>query len=455
MFLRDICDRSVFCRGTKRNYFIVNNAMTAIPISELGEPFYIGSVQKLYGVDSDDSVMVTQTTNQGSVFDVGALFEIPGSDVARAVFRHVLYSEMAKPELWKEVLDGIRATEDLDDVYRDELLTGAMEDVCERGARTHHEGMIDALSGEICHRGLPENPSAYNVVRKYQILKPEEIQFLGAHLYDYAKFPHEDGFVIPLEYIVRFGITSGSSVYRKYLKMDAAARQSFERELGVNEALEAWKMLQRPVSDCTSKFEPEDRMVSKQEALVMSGLAGDMWVKSGKMAVLGACFVRHLLDKIGLCLWDIKWEFAKDGEDVVFVDTIDTDSFRATGFVDHKGCRYVMNYNKQSMRDYFLIAHSDWTDAINDAKGRAAQQGVAFTELLKAGQEAGTYAATPDVAEQFMAIQVVKMDLIKQHMLGAKQPEEIKVGLLKAGEEEIKFYEGLGKLDEFAKLNGV
>lgn len=453
--MRDNCDRSVFCRRTKRNFLIVGNGTTVIPLKQLGEPFYTGSVQKLYAVKADDSVMVTQTTNRGSVFDVGALFEIPGSDVARAVFRHVLYSEMGKAQLWQEVFDAIRQSPELDDAYRDELLTGAMEDVCERGARTHHEGMIDANSGEVCREGLPETPSAYNVVRKYQILKPDATEFLGAHLYDYSKFPYEDGFVIPLEYIVRFGITSGSSVFRKYLKMDEGARKAFEQELGVTRALEAWKMLERPVSDCTSKFEPEDRMVSKQEALVMSGLSGGMWVKSGKMAVLGAWFVRHLLEKAGLCLWDIKWEFAKDGDDVVFVDTIDTDSFRATGFVDHGGERFVMNYNKQSMRDYFSIAHSDWTDAINDAKARAAREGVAFTELLKAGQEAGSYAATPEVAGEFMAIQVCKMDLIKDHMLGLREPSEVKAGLLKAGEDEIKFYEGMGKLDVFRNMNGV
>jgi phosphoribosylaminoimidazole-succinocarboxamide synthase len=437
------------------NFPILSNATTAIPLNELGEPFYTGSVQKLYAVKSDDSVMVTQTTNRGSVFDVGALFEIPGSDVARAVFRHVLYTEMGNAELWKQVLDAIRESPELDDAYRNDLLTGAMEDVCERGARTHHEGMIDGENGEVCRKGIPESPSAYNVVRKYQILKPDPAVFLGAHLYDYSKFPHEDGFVIPLEYIVRFGITSGSSVYRKYLKMDEGSRKSFEQELGVSQALKAWKMLERPVSDCTSKFEPEDRMVSKQEALVMSGLTGDMWVKSGKMAVLGAWFVRHLLEKVGLCLWDIKWEFAKDGEDVVFVDTIDTDSFRATGFVDHGGERFVMNYNKQSMRDYFQIAHSDWTDAINDAKSRAAKEGVAFTELLKAGQEEGSYAATPDVAAEFMSVQVTKMDLIKDHMLGSREPDEVKAGLLAAGEDEIKFYEGIGKLDGFRQLNGV
>ncbi|MCG8602257.1 MAG: hypothetical protein MI807_19080, partial [Verrucomicrobiales bacterium] len=60
-----------------------------IPSSDLSEPFYEGSVQRLYAVTGDDSVMVTETTSRGSVFDVGALFEIEGNDVNRALFRHV------------------------------------------------------------------------------------------------------------------------------------------------------------------------------------------------------------------------------------------------------------------------------------------------------------------------------------------------------------------------------
>src|SRR6056297_3082879 len=63
----------------------------AIPVSDLGEPFYEGSVQRLYAVPGDDSIMVTQTSSRGSVFDVGALFEIEGHDINRALFRHLLY----------------------------------------------------------------------------------------------------------------------------------------------------------------------------------------------------------------------------------------------------------------------------------------------------------------------------------------------------------------------------
>lgn len=399
--------------------------------------------------------MVTQTTARGSVFDVGALFEIPGHDVNRAVFRHVLYSRMGDPALWHSVRESIQNASELSDDFRAELLNGTLEKCCESGAVTHHEGMLDAVTGEVSEQGVPENASSCNVVRKYQILKPERCEFLGAHLFDYEKFPREDGFVVPLEYIVRFGITSASSVFKKYRSMDEGSRKAFEQELGVSKPLEAWQYLEKPISDFTSKFEPEDRMVSKQEAIAMCGLNGDQFVDSAKLAVLGAWAVRVLLEEIGLLLWDIKWEFAKDGDEIVFVDTIDTDSFRATAFLEHGGRKFVNHYNKQAMRDYFTLMHSDWIDAIKVAKAQGQEQGVDFTGLLKAGQDRGDYPATPAVDPEFIAIQQQKMDWIRDFMLGNSEGPEVKVGLSEAGLKEIRFYETAGKLDAFFEINGV
>ncbi|MDF1826013.1 MAG: phosphoribosylaminoimidazolesuccinocarboxamide synthase [Verrucomicrobiales bacterium] len=426
-----------------------------IPQTALVEPFYEGSVQRLFAVPADDSVMVTQTTSKGSVFDVGALFEIGGNDVNRALFRHVLYSKMSDPTVWQRVKAAIESDSDLTAGYRTELISGALEEACSKGAKTHHEGMLDAVTGEVCREGVPANPSAYNVVRKYQILKPVRSDFLGSHLFDYSRFPQEDGFVVPLEYIVRFGITSASSVYRKYRAMDEKSRRAFEGELGVTRPLEAWQYLEKPVGDFTSKFEPEDRMVSKQEALVMSGLSGEQFVDSGKLAILGAWAVRQLVEEIGLLMWDIKWEFAKDGNDLVFVDTIDTDSFRATMFLDFEGGKYVNHYNKQAMRDYFTLLHGDWIEDIKTAKSLGQEKGVAFTEILAAGQADGKYAVTPEVDPVFLQVQEQKMTAIRDYMLGVAEAPGVKQSLIEAGTEELKFYEAKGKLDGFRKINGI
>lgn len=412
-------------------------------------------MQRLFAVPENDGLMVTETSERGSVFDVGALFTIPGHDVNRAVFRHVLYSRMGDPALWRQVREAIEGESGLEESYRRELLAGPLEECCARGARTHHEGMLDAESGEVFREGLPPRPSAYNVVRRYQILKPERAEFFGAHLFDYSEFPSTDGFVVPLEFIVRFGMTSASSVYRKYQRMDEAERKAFERELGVTRPLAAWEFLERPVSDFTSKFEPEDRMVSKQEALAMCGLTGEQFVRAGKLAVLGAWAVRCLLGGMGLRLWDIKWEFARDGGDLVFVDTIDTDSVRATLFLESEGEVFVNHYNKQAVRDYFHLLHPDWLEGVAAAKARGREEGVAFTGILREGQESGDYPATPEVEEDFLAIQERKMDLIRECLLGERDGAATEEGLREAGLEEIGFYRERGVLEGFREMNGV
>lgn len=196
-------------------------------------------------------------------------------------------------------------------------------------------------------------------------------------------------------------------------------------------------------------------MVSKQEALVMSGLTGDQFIDSGKMAILGAWAVRQLVEEIGLLMWDIKWEFAKDGNDLVFVDTIDTDSFRGTMFLDFDGDRFVNHYNKQAMRDYFTLLHGDWIEDVKAAKGRGQAQGVAFTELLQAGQAEGTYAATPEVDPLFLEIQQEKMSSIREYMLGRAEAANVKTELEAAGLREITFYRDRGVLEGLKKINGV
>ena len=115
----------IFSRDNRVPVALIHGIMI-IPPSDLIEPFYEGSVQRLFAVSGDDSIMVTQTTSRGSVFDVGALFEIEGNDVNRALFRHVLYTRMADPGVWQLVRKSIEESPELDPEYRRELLGGLL-----------------------------------------------------------------------------------------------------------------------------------------------------------------------------------------------------------------------------------------------------------------------------------------------------------------------------------------
>ncbi len=428
--------------------------------TELGQPIYVGSVQHLYAVPGHEDLMVCETTNAGSVFDVGSIFDIPGSDVSRATFRHALYTRMSKPGTWAKVRDAIltaaSASSDTSvKEFLEDLQRGPLETMLREGARTHHIGMLDAQSGEICTSGTPKHPSTFNVVRRFPVMKPVQKKFLGTFAYDYAMFPQAATYVIPLEYIVRFGITGGSSVLKKYSSLTDSGKCAYEAELGLTEPMQAWQFLPRPIFDLTSKHEPEDRNVSKQEALLMSGLEGEAFISTVKMSILGAWAVRQLLDEIGLLLWDIKWEFAVDNGDFYYVDTIDTDSFRATSFLETDGKKLVLHYNKQAMRDYYKIVHADWFAGVNDAKKEAQKTGTPFKQILKAGQAAGKWPNTPVVNDEFLALQAKKMDLIRQHVVGETAAETVKTGLAEVGAAEVEFYKKRGLFEEYAKANGI
>jgi phosphoribosylaminoimidazole-succinocarboxamide synthase len=421
----------------------------------MNEPFYEGSVQKLYAIPDEPDYMVTETTAGGSVFDVGTIFAIDGSDVARAVFRHVLFTNLSKPETWQEVREAVNSAEGLDPKMKEILLDGTIDKLTSVGGVTHHCGMVDAKTGEVSHEGLPENESALNIVRRFKIEKPDQDKFLKHSFYDYSKFNDLDRNVVPLECIVRFGITSGSSVFRKYLKLSDSDKRKFEFELGANGPLTAWEYLTTPIVDFTSKYEPEDRAVTKQEAHNMSGLDAETFAELGKLAILGGWAVRVMVEKMGLQLWDLKWEFARDGDDLVFVDTIDTDSFRATSILEDDGDRIVIHYNKQAMRDYYKIAHSDWLGAINEAKEQGRAEGVPFVEILRARQESGDAPKDPAVDEAFLAIQVDKMNLIKDCILSRRESDEVAAALEDCGKREVDFYTGNGHRDALKELNGL
>ncbi len=426
-----------------------------IAIDSLQTPFYEGSVQRLYAVDDAPDLMVSETTGRGSVFDVGSIFEIEGSDLARAIFRHAVYSRFAETGTWTGVRDRLLRDPLLPDRDRDRLLNGILPQLCERGARTHHGGMLDAVTGRIARQGLPKNPSRFNLVRRYRILKPSPCTVLGRPLFDYSAIPGSDGYVIPLEFITRFGVAASSSIYRRYLAMDEPRRHRFLAELDAGEELRPWQLLPKPISDCTTKFEPEDRAVSRQEALTISGLTGPRFAIAMELAVLGSWAVRNLLEPTGLTLWDLKWEFARDGDDLVFVDTIDTDSLRATHSIVRDGQRLLVHFNKQAMRDYYALCHVGWLAGVKRAKTEASRTGVPFTEILAAAQAKDDLPPTPDPDPAFLAVQRDKMRLLQDHLLGKTGPGDTESAFDRLTSAELAFYAERGLDEEFANLNRI
>lgn len=416
----------------------------------LEKPWYTGSVQKLYEVPGHPELLISETTAGGSVFDVGTIFSIEGSDTGRAGFRHLVFQELQNPEAW-QALSG-RISEESALMQKDEsgLIQKLIADFSRYGALTHHVGMVDRESGTVYAKGFPDRLSNLTLIKRYDVLKPELKKLLGWHFYDYKPFHKKDGNVIPLEYIVRLGVTSGSSILRKYNRLSDPDKTAYLNELGV-ESLQPWTRFDRPLVDLTTKYEPEDRNISLQEAALISSVDGETFARSMVMAVLGAFLLQQIFSKMGLSLWDLKWEIARDGDELLFVDTIDTDSVRVTFNLDRGGRSYYVHFNKQAMRDYYKIMHSDWLNAVNEAKKLAAQSGRPFTAILSEGQKESKYPGTPAIDEQFHNLQKQKFEMIQGFIQGKegdihKEAERIALA-------EIDYYEKAGKIREYADLN--
>ena len=416
----------------------------------LDKPCYKGSVQKLYDVPGHADLLVSETTSGGSVFDVGTIFNIEGSDTGRAGFRHLVFQELRKPEAWTRLSEHISRETGV--IKKDEsgLMGKVLADFCKNGAQTHHAGMIERRTGRVFTEGFPQELSNLTLIRKFEVSKPELCKVMGWHFYDYEKFHHKDGNVIPLEYIVRLGVTSGSSILKKYNRLSEADKKAYLSELSVG-SLKPWTRFDRPIVDLTTKYEPEDRNISRQEASLISGVDGETFSRSLVMAVLGAFMLQHIFSRMGLDLWDLKWELARHGKDLVFVDTIDTDSVRVTMSIRYVGRSYFVHFNKQAMRDYYRIMHAGWMNAVNEAKKLAAQSGDVFTEILSKGQAAGKYPANPVIDKTFLDLQKQKFQMIQGFI--KNQDQDLRQEAGKIARAEIEYYASAKRLGEYGELN--
>jgi phosphoribosylaminoimidazole-succinocarboxamide synthase len=428
--------------------------ITTINTSQLKKTDYNGSVQNLYFLKEPDGYMVCETTSGGSVFDVGTIFSIEGSDISRAAIRHKIYSLLSDPVQWKALCSELSNKPNTDKILLEYINSNLAKRFQSEGAKTHHIGLVDEYSGVVYQRGqFPEKLSKYVLVKRYNVIKPRLVKYMSNNLWDYSEYFNKDGSLIPLENIVRFGLTPSSSVLKKYLKMRDKEKSTFLLELGLSKELTAWERFNVPTVDFTTKYEPEDRNLSLQEALYITGFKGEQFFNIMNMAILGSLMVSRFFEEIGLFLWDIKWELAIDNGELVFVDTIDTDSVRVTTQIEYKGSQYHVHFNKQSMRDYYAIKHPDWYKAVNDTKAKAKDIGVSFTEILKDGQIKGIYPATPVVDKGFLEIQKAKQETIVSYIVGRISGEQTREKINKIGLEELEYYQRTGGLDKISALN--
>ena len=197
-------------------------------------------------------------------------------------------------------------------------------------------------------------------IRPVSLLRP---QFKG--YWDYSAYQEKPcNVLLPLEVLFRFGVPKGSSFLKR-------ATKEYCHFLGLPDIPQEGDFFDDVVVEFTSKLEEEDRFVDYKEAREMAGLSEDEFIcllhRSKKLAVC----LRELFTRIGLDLWDGKFEFAigpmvSGQREFLLADSVGPDELRL-GLLGYQ-------LSKENIRQYYR--GSDWHMAVVEAKKMARVRGV-------------------------------------------------------------------------------
>ena len=201
--------------------------------------------------------------------------------------------------------------------------------------------------------GLWEGQNQYLKVRPIRIVRPK----LASQGYDYGVFKDCPlGTLVPLEVIFRFGVPQGSSLLSRFKEKNFKEGERFET----------------PMLEFSTKLEEQDSYIEEGSAREKAALTRGEWERLTKLSSSLAFFVKDLLAKAKIDVWDGKFEFAfaperreSDGErDFLVVDSLGPDELRLS-------CE-GQSLSKENLRQFYR--KTEWFQAVEEAKKMALQR---------------------------------------------------------------------------------
>jgi len=221
------------------------------------------------------------------------------------------------------------------------------------GVPTHYEGVVDEDS-EVVDLAACEKPPTEMAIQLTQV---PDLPYEGKAGYDYDAYHAAVGehFLIPLEIVFRNTVPVGSSLRRR----GDPADYGLDFEEWPDEKIE----LPEPVVEFSTKYEEQDRYLSRAEADKIAGPADIATLKSVALSV------NELLNEqaanAGFAHEDGKIEcLYADGEIRVadVVGTFDENRFSVDG----------TQLSKEVIRQYYRREQPEWVDAVSEAKKNVA-----------------------------------------------------------------------------------
>lgn len=243
-----------------------------------------------------------------------------------------------------------------------DIVSTKFASILDRGRMPFDFGRIGvyrtAMSGKIFQSlrdaGFNTHYLSHDAEKATTRVKPFNIYELG------VRYEGAVGRIIPLEVLFRLEITQ--PILDRALVDKEFSRKLYERVEG---ELVVGKRLLRPLIECSTKFEAQDRYVSDEEAIKLAKLGEVTFAEMMDLAEKGAVYVSEMFASYGYRLVDGKWEFGitYDGPSIVFVDGLSFDEVRVFG-PDGQRC------DKEVLRIEAKNRHPKWVDDLKAAKAK-------------------------------------------------------------------------------------
>jgi hypothetical protein len=417
--------------------------------------------RELYPIKQPEGTfLLRRTVDEGSVFDLAPFFRIPGSGRRRTQLSYYVDRALRDPSSWKSLERSA-----FEDCFSNPVhVTGLLEHAMFRelrlhGARTDCVGSVDPGTGDV--RPNPELRDVFDLAltEAYPVVRPSRFSFLGHGSWDYSSYFACQDKMMALEHIFRLGIPGGSSVltrYRDLLESDGEpAATAFRERWGLPSPPTAWHTFENLTYDCTSKYEDCERYLDWQETVHLSGVDHHVFAQSVLLLMYATVLTRHLLARMGLQVWDLRWSVAiVDGQPII-VDAIDHDSVCLTAVhtAKHRHCHF--HFNKHAISDFYRLLHPDWVHALEVAKSQAARDPLCrpFMEIYHEGVQRKELPGIPALPPEFLQLLAEKYDYTTHCLESGGDRDANMISAI--AEKEVAFYRDAGVLEDFISLSSA
>ncbi len=318
---------------------------------------YEGSVKKIWKPEKENDKLWFQFTDAYSVFDWGRMpDDIENKGKSLALMGDYFFQYFAKPEVW-QTLETLELGLDKN-WLKERFEHASFKNLTQNGMPNHFVKLIqDKNQGDFLE-------VVQGIVPKAKVHNVSGINGTSIYAYDNLPSTRKEGsgerYLVPLEVVFRFGLPQGSSLIDRLKANPDYATKALG--LPVDTKLDADSFFPYPVLEFYTKLEPSDRLLSLQEAVLLSGLSDKQFDILSEQTLLLAVGLRQFFKERNIELWDGKFEFlveySKSGTRILLADSIGPDELRLI----YKNCHLSKEILRQIYKD------SNWAKELSSAK---------------------------------------------------------------------------------------